>query len=105
MNRSGLACRCGRLRPVSEKSIVRSSMLTLGDHQELRILRRILNVAVRKKLPPSNPCAEASSRLPKGLVPAALHGPGRAAEFQVPDDLRNIIRITAERRSLGSTGG
>jgi len=26
-------------------------------HQELRILRRILNVAVRKKLLPSNPCA------------------------------------------------
>jgi hypothetical protein len=65
MNRSGLACRSGRLRSVSEKSIVRSSISTLGDHQELRILRRILNVALRKKLPPSNPCAEAGSRLPK----------------------------------------
>ena len=35
---------CGELKPA-----------TL--HQELRVLRRMLNVAVRKKLLPSNPCA------------------------------------------------
>ena len=37
---------------IIEKGVVRPATV----HQEFRILRRILNVAVRKKLLPSNPC-------------------------------------------------
>ena len=35
-----------------ERDLVKPSTV----HQELRVLRRILNVAVRKRLLPSNPC-------------------------------------------------
>jgi hypothetical protein len=37
--------------------IERQELKPATVHQELRVLRRILNVAVRKKLLPSNPCA------------------------------------------------
>ena len=68
-------------------------------HQELRVLRRILNVAVRKKLLPSNPCAGVE-------FPVAVKSLFRPhymtwseqqkIEFSAPDYLRNVIRIVTE---------
>ena len=43
-------------------------------HQELRVLRRMLNVAVRKRLLPANPCCGGGiPREGEGDVPATLH--------------------------------
>ena len=71
----------------------------MTGHQELRVLRRILNVAVRKKLLPSNPCAgvEFPVRV-KGLFRPHYMGwaEQRLIELQAPDYLRNIIRIITE---------
>ena len=68
-------------------------------HQELRVLRRMLNVAVRKKLLPSNPCSGVE-------FPVKLQGLFRPhymswteqqrIEFQAPGYLRNVIRIITE---------
>ncbi len=68
-------------------------------HQELRVLRRMLNVAVRKKLLPSNPCAGVE-------FPVAVKGLFRPhymswseqqqIEFHAPAFLRNIIDIITE---------
>ena len=68
-------------------------------HQELRVLRRMLNVAVRKKLLPSNPCLGVE-------FPVKLQGLFRPhymswteqqrIEFQAPGYLRNVIRIITE---------
>ncbi len=68
-------------------------------HQELRVLRRMLNVAVRKKLIPSNPCSGVE-------FPVALKGLFRPhyvswseqqrIEAHAPEYLRNIIRIITE---------
>ena len=68
-------------------------------HQELRVLRRILNVAVRKKLLPSNPCAGVE-------FPVAVRSLFRPhymswseqqkIEFSAPDYLRNVIRLVTE---------
>lgn len=78
----------GRLKPAAVR-------------QELRVLRRILNVAVRKKLLPSNPCAGVE-------FPVAVKGLFRPhymswseqqkIEFSAPDYLRNVIRIVTETR-------
>jgi integrase len=68
-------------------------------HQELRVLRRMLNIAVRKKLLPANPCAgvEFPVRL-KGLFRPhyMTWSEQQRIEFQAPEYLRNVIRITAE---------
>jgi integrase len=68
-------------------------------HQELRVLRRILNVAVRKKLLVSNPCAGVE-------FPVAVRSLFRPhymswseqqkIESSAPDYLRNVIRIITE---------
>lgn len=68
-------------------------------HQELRVLRRMLNVAVRKKLIPSNPCAGVE-------FPVALKGLFRPhyvswseqqrIEAHSREYLRNIVRIISE---------
>ena len=68
-------------------------------HQELRVLRRILNVAVRKKLIPSNPCSGVE-------FPVKLNGLFRPhyvswseqqrIETHAPEYLRNIVRIISE---------
>jgi integrase len=68
-------------------------------HQELRVLRRMLNVAVRKRLLPSNPCAMVE-------FPVALKGLFRphyvtwSEQQQIENNamphLRNAIRIIAE---------
>jgi len=68
-------------------------------HQELRVLRRILNVAVRKRLLPSNPSAGVEFPVAvKGMFRPHYMGwsEQQRIEFQAPGYLRNIIRIITE---------
>jgi len=68
-------------------------------HQELRVLRRMLNVAVRKKLLPANPCAGVEFPVKvKGLFRPhyVTWSEQQRIEFQAPEYLRNIIRIITE---------
>jgi integrase len=68
-------------------------------HQELRVLRRMLNVAVRKKLLPSNPCAGVEFPVTvKGLFrPHYMSwSEQRKIEAHAPEYLRNIVRIITE---------
>lgn len=68
-------------------------------HQELRVLRRVLNVAVRKRLIPSNPCSGVE-------FPVAIRDLFRPhyvtwseqqrIERHSPEHLRNIVRIITE---------
>jgi site-specific recombinase XerC len=68
-------------------------------HQELRVLRRILNVAVGKRLIPSNPCSGVD-------FPVAIRGLFRAhyvtwseqqrMERHAPAHLRYVVRIITE---------
>jgi integrase len=80
---------------VVEKGVLKATTV----HQELRVLRRMLNVAVRKKLLFANPCAGVE-------FPARVNGLFRPhyiawseqqkIEFSAPDYLRNVIRIITE---------
>jgi len=68
-------------------------------HQELRVLRRMLNVAVRKKLLPGNPCAGVEFPVKvKGLFRPhyMTWSEQQNIEFRAPEYLRNIIRIITE---------
>jgi integrase len=70
-------------------------------HQELRVLRRMMNVAVRKKLLPANPCAGVEFPVKvKGLFRPHYVGwsEQQRIEFQAPEYLLNIIRIITESR-------
>ena len=68
-------------------------------HQELRVLRRMLNVAVRKKLLQANPCWGVE-------FPVAVRGlfrphyvtwsEQRRIELKAPPHLRNIVQIITE---------
>jgi integrase len=68
-------------------------------HQEFRVLRRALNVAVRKKFLPANPCSGVE-------FPVTIRGLFRphfvkwleqqVIEFHAPDYLRNVVRIITE---------
>lgn len=68
-------------------------------HQEFRVLRRILNIAVKRKLLAANPCGGVE-------FPVSLKGrfrphyvtwsEQRKIEAQAPDYLRNIVRIITE---------
>jgi integrase len=68
-------------------------------HQEFRVLRRMLNVAVRKKLLPANPCSgvEFPVRV-KGLFRPhyVSWSEQKRIELQAPPHLRNIVRIITE---------
>jgi len=68
-------------------------------HQELRVLRRMLNVAVRKRLIPSNPCSgvEFSVAL-KGLFRPhyVSWSEQQRIETHAPEYLRNTVRIISE---------
>ncbi len=68
-------------------------------HQELRVLRRMLNVAVRKKLLPANPCSgvEFPVRV-KGLFRPhyVSWSEQKRIEQHAPAHLRNIVRIITE---------
>ena len=68
-------------------------------HQELRVLRRMLNVAVRKKFVVANPCSgvEFPARV-DGLFRPHYMGwsEQRKIEFNAPEYLKNVIRIITE---------
>jgi integrase len=68
-------------------------------HQEFRVLRRMLNVAVRKRLLPSNPCwgVEFPVRV-KGLFRPhyMTWSEQQQIEFHAPPYLANAVRIIAE---------
>jgi integrase len=68
-------------------------------HQEFRVLRRMLNVAVRKKVLVSNPCAgvEFPVRI-KGLFRPhyMTWSEQKTIEGHSPEYLRNVIRIITE---------
>ena len=79
--------------------IARQELKPATVHQELRVLRRMLNVTVRKKLLPSNPCAGVEFPVAvKGLFrPHYLTwSEQRRIEVHAPDYLRNIVRIITE---------
>jgi integrase len=68
-------------------------------HQEFRVLRRMLNVAVRKKLLPLNPCSGVEFPVTlKGLFRPhyTAWSEQQIIEKHAPDYLRNIIRILTE---------
>ena len=68
-------------------------------HQEFRVLRRILNVAVRKKLLPANPCFGVEFPVKvKGLFRPhyVSWSEQQRIESQAPAYLRNTIRIITE---------
>jgi integrase len=79
--------------------IERGTLKPTTVHQELRVLRLIMNVAVRKKLVPLNTCAGVEFPVAvKGLFRPHYMGwaEQQQIEFQSPDYLRNIIRIITE---------
>ena len=68
-------------------------------HQELRVLRRMLNVAVRKRLLAANPCNGVEFPVKvKGLFRPhyMTWSEQQRIEFQAPEYLRNVIRIITE---------
>ena len=68
-------------------------------HQELRMVRRMLNVAVRKKFLFANPCAgvEFPARVEGLFRPHYMTwSEQQKIEFSAPEYLRNVIRIITE---------
>jgi integrase len=68
-------------------------------HQEFRVLRRAMNLAVRKKLLPSNPCAGVEFPVTvKGMFRPhyVSWSEQQAIERHAPDYLRHVIRIITE---------
>ena len=68
-------------------------------HQEFRVLRRALNVAVRKKFLPANPCAGVEFPVPiRGLFRPhyVSWSEQQMIEFHAPEHLRNVVRIITE---------
>jgi integrase len=68
-------------------------------HQELRVMRRMLNVAVRKKFLFANPCAgvEFPARVEGLFRPHYMTwSEQQKIEFSAPEYLRNVIRIITE---------
>src|SRR5215472_14797903 len=68
-------------------------------HQEFRVLRRMLNVAVRKKLLATNPCSGVEFPVAaKGLFRPhyVSWSEQQRIEAHAPEYLRNIIRIISE---------
>jgi integrase len=79
--------------------IERQELKPATVHQELRVLRRMLNVAVRKKLLPSNPCAGVEFPVTvKGLFRPhyVTWSEQRKIEIHAQEYLRNIVRIITE---------
>jgi integrase len=80
---------------VIEKGVVKPSTV----HQEFRVFRRMLNVAVRKKLLPSNPCwgVEFPVAVKSVFRPHYMSwSEQQRIEAEAPVYLRNAIRIIAE---------
>ena len=79
----------------AEKHVLKATTV----HQEFRVLRRMLNVAVRKKLLFANPCAgvEFPARIGGLFRPHYVTwSEQQKIEFAAPEYLRNIIRIVTE---------
>jgi integrase len=79
--------------------IERGKLKPTTIHQEFRVLRRMLNVAVRKRLLASNPCANVEFPVAvKGLFRPhyASWSEQQQIEFHAPAHLRNIVRIITE---------
>jgi integrase len=78
-----------------EKQVLKATTV----HQELRVLRRMLNVAVRKKFPFANPSAgvEFPARIDGLFRPHYVTwSEQQKIEFAAPEYLRNVIRIVTE---------
>jgi integrase len=78
-----------------EKQVLKATTV----HQELRVLRRMLNVAVRKKFLFANPCAgvEFPARVDGLFRPHYMTwSEQQKIEFAAPEYLRNVIRIVTE---------
>ena len=78
-----------------EKQVLKATTV----HQELRVLRRMLNVAVRKKFLFANPCAgvEFPARVDGLFRPHYVSwSEQQKIEFAAPEYLRNVIRIVTE---------
>jgi integrase len=78
-----------------ELGVVKSTTV----HQEFRVLRRMLNVAVRKKLLPANPCSGVEFPVKvKGLFrPHYVNwSEQQRIESYGPQYLRNVVRIITE---------
>jgi hypothetical protein len=80
---------------VLEKQLLKPATV----HQELRVLRRMLNVAVKKKLLPANPCAGVEFPVKvKGLF--RPHYVSWSEQLRIeahsPEYMRNTIRIITE---------
>jgi integrase len=94
-NRIGQKRRVRRKAGVAELGLLKPTTA----HQEFRVLRRIFNVAVKKKLCPANPCGgvEFPVRL-KGLFrPHYMNWSEQTKiEEHAPAYLRNVIRIITE---------
>lgn len=89
-----------RVQVKTTEGVIQKDLLKPATvHQELRVLRRMLNVAVRKKLLPANPCLGVEFPVKvKGLFrPHYMSwSEQQRIEFQAPGYLRNIIRIITE---------
>jgi integrase len=89
-----------RVRRKTKSGFVEKGLLKPTTvHQELRVLRRILNVAVRKKLLPANPCLGVEFPVKvKGLFRPhyVSWSEQQRIEAQAPSYLRNVIRIITE---------
>jgi integrase len=80
---------------LAEKGVLKATTV----HQELRVIRRMLNVAVRKKLLFANPCAgvEFPTRVGGLFRPHYMTwSEQQKIEFHAPAYLRNVIRIITE---------
>ncbi len=80
---------------VIEKDLLKATTV----HQEFRVLRRMLNVAVRKKFLAANPCSgvEFPARV-DGLFRPHYMGwsEQQKIEFNAPEYLKNLIQIVTE---------
>jgi len=79
--------------------VERAALKATTVHQEFRVLRRMLNVAVRKKFVVANPClgVEFPARV-DGLFRPHYMGwsEQQKIEFNAPEYLKNVIRIVTE---------
>ncbi len=89
-----------RVRVKTKEGFVeRDKLKPATVHQELRVLRRILSVAVRKKLLPANRCfgVEFPVKVKGMFRPHYMTwSEQQQIELQAPEYLRNVIRIITE---------
>jgi integrase len=89
-----------RIRVRTSKGYIERGLLKATTvHQEMRVLRRMLNVAVRKRLLPSNPCAMVEFPVTlKGLFRPhyVTWSEQQQIEAHATPHLRNAVRIIAE---------